>query len=153
MWNPEGPDPESLWEVMGRQKDIQYASRAKSHIARQKQIHHLRHIIREIAKHVPAKNRDSAEVKELASWGCGTTMHVARLIAPKIDGEDHTKDIDFTPEGIRTRWQAGYADTKACWSARRGTAVDPIDGVVIHEPVETTVHLAEGVDGFAGRTR
>ena len=32
---------------MSRQKDIQYASRAKSHVARQKQIHHLRHIIRE----------------------------------------------------------------------------------------------------------
>ena len=55
MWNPEGPEPASLWEVMGRQKDIQYASRAKSHIARQKQIHHLRHIIRELAKHVPRR--------------------------------------------------------------------------------------------------
>ena len=69
MWNPEGPEPTSLWEVMGRQKDIQYASRAKSHIARQKQIHHLRHIIRELAKHVPEKSRNTAEVKELASWG------------------------------------------------------------------------------------
>ena len=92
--------PTSLWQVMGRQKDIQYASRAKSHIARQKQIHHLRHIIREIAKHVPEKTRNSAAVKELASWGCNTTMHVARLIAPQLEGEDHTKDIDFTPAGI-----------------------------------------------------
>ena len=58
MWNPEGPEPASLWEVMGRQKDIQYASRAKSHIARQKQIHHLRHVIREMHKHVPEKLRD-----------------------------------------------------------------------------------------------
>ena len=52
MWNPEGPDPQTLWEVMGRQKDIQFASRARSHIARQKQIHHLRHIIREISREV-----------------------------------------------------------------------------------------------------
>ena len=155
MWNPEGPDPASLWEVMGRQKDIQYASRAKSHIARQKQIHHLRHIIREIAKHVPEKNRDSAVVKELASWGCNTTMHVARLIAPKIDGEDHTKDIDFTFGGIRTRWQAGYADTKAMLSrAPWNQPGDPIDGVVIHDPVtRPTRPLARGVDGFAGKTK
>ena len=50
VWNPEGTDPETLWQVAERQKDIQYASRARSHIARQKQIHHLRHIIRELAK-------------------------------------------------------------------------------------------------------
>ena len=57
VWNPEGTEPESVWEVMGRTKDIQFASRAKSHIARQKQIHHLRHIIRELAKRVPDKMR------------------------------------------------------------------------------------------------
>jgi predicted acylesterase/phospholipase RssA len=25
MWNPEGAEPETLWEVMGRQKEIQFA--------------------------------------------------------------------------------------------------------------------------------
>jgi len=155
MWNPEGPEPETLWQVMGRQKDIQYASRARSHIARQKQIHHLRHIIRELSKKVPDKVRDSAEVKELASWGCGTTMHVARLVAPKLDDEDHTKDIDFTPAGIRARWKSGYEDTRRMLDAAPWrTAVDPVEGVIIHDdPSRVTTRLARGVDGFAGRTR
>ena len=61
MWQPSGPEPESIWQVMGRQKDIQYASRADSHIERQKQIHHLRHIIRQLAQKVPAGERESAE--------------------------------------------------------------------------------------------
>jgi NTE family protein len=134
MWNPEGPEPETLWQVLGRHKDIQYASRAQSHIARQKQIHHLRHVIREIAKHVPPKTRATAELAELASWGCGTTMHVARLVAPKLDGEDHTKDIDFTPAGIRARWHAGYAATRQMLArAPWNTPVDPIEGVIIHD--------------------
>jgi len=136
MWNPDGPEPESLWQVMGRTKDIQFASRATSHIARQKQIHHLRHIIRELSKELPAKARNSPKGKELASWGCGTTMHVVRLIAPKLEGEDHTKDIDFTPAGIRARWQAGYADARRMVERAPWTApVDPMDGVVIHDPV------------------
>ena len=136
MWNPDGPEPESLWQVMGRQKDIQYASRSKSHIARQQQIHHLRHIIRELAKELPEKLRSSPKAKELASWGCGTTMHVARLVAPKLDGEDHTKDIDFTPAGIRERWREGYADTKRMIARSPWHApVDPMDGVVIHDPL------------------
>ena len=154
MWNPEGPDPETLWEVMGRQKDIQFASRARSHIARQKQIHHLRHIIREISKQMPEKLRNTPEVKELASWGCGTTMHVARLVAPKIDGEDHTKDIDFTPTGIRARWQAGYVDTKRMLAAAPWRApADSVEGVIIHDdPSRVKTKLARGVDGFAGKT-
>ena len=155
MWNPEGDEPQSLWEVLGRQKDIQYASRSGSHIARQKQIHHLRHIIRELLAHVPEAERQTAAVRGLAGWGCGTTMHVARLVAPAVDGEDHTKDIDFTPEGIRARRRAGYEDAqrfleRAPWEA----PVDPMEGVIVHEAgARTAAPIAPGVDGFEGRTR
>ena len=38
-------------------------------------------------------------------------MHVVRLLAPTIQNEDHTRDIDFSPSGIRERREAGYADT------------------------------------------
>ena len=134
VWQAQGEEPESIWQVMGRQKDIQFASRADSHIARQQQIHHLRHVIRELARRLPAGERESAEVRELAAWGCSTTMHVLRLLAPSLDGEDQLKDIDFTPAGIRARWQAGYADTlrmieRQPWTA----AADPMEGVVVHE--------------------
>ena len=155
MWNPEGPEPETLWQVLGRQKDIQYASRARSHIARQKQIHHLRHVIRELARRLPDDVRRAPDVRELSSWGCGTTMHVVRMVAPKLDGEDHTKDIDFTPGGIRARWQAGYADTKrmlrrAPW--RR--PVDATEGVIVHDAArDSAPKLAQGIDGYSGRTR
>jgi NTE family protein len=119
---------------MARQKDIQYASRADSHIERQKQIHHLRHVIRELSRHLPARQRESAAMKALASWGCHTTMHVIPLLASSLDGEDHTKDIDFSRAGVRARWQAGLAETlrvieRAPWSA----PVDPIEGVIVHQ--------------------
>jgi len=134
VWHQAGPEPESIWQVMGRQKDIQYASRADNHIARQKQIHKLRHVIRELQKQIPAARQNDPAVKELASWGCGTTMHVAHLLAPRLEGEDHTKDIDFTAAGIRARREAGHADTlrmleRAPW--RHGTT-DPIEGVIEH---------------------
>ena len=134
MWQPSGPEPESIWQVMGRQKDIQYASRADSHIARQKQIHHLRHVIRELARELPPDRRDLPAMRELASWGCATTMHIVRLLAPRVDGEDHTKDIDFTSAGVRARWQAGYADAlRMIDCAPWEVAADPMDGVVVHE--------------------
>jgi NTE family protein len=65
--------------------------------------------------------------------GCLTRMHVVRLLAPALDGEDHTKDIDFTPAGVKARRAAGYVDTcrmveRAPWRA----PTDPIEGVVEH---------------------
>lgn len=126
VWQPTGHEPESIWQVMAREKDIRYATRDDSHIGRQKQIHRLRHVIRELAKQLPAT--------ELAGWGCGTTMHVVRLLAPALEGEDYLKDLDFSAAGIRFRCEAGLADTRrmierAPWDA----PVDPIEGVIVHE--------------------
>ena len=133
LWNPAGPEPESLWEVSGRQKDIQFASRALSHVVKQQQIHKLRHIIRELVKHLPEKIAAQPDVRELASWGCGTTMHVLTLMAPRLEHEDQTKDIDFTGPGIHARWRAGYESARrAIVAAPWNCEVDARDGVLIH---------------------
>jgi NTE family protein len=60
-------------------------------------------------------------------------MHIAHLVAPRLDGEDSTKDIDFTLAGIQARREAGYADTmrmieRAPWRH----PADPIEGVIEH---------------------
>lgn len=134
VWQSIGAEPESIWQVMSRLKEIQYASRADSHIDRQKQIHRLRHVIRELARRLPREELERPEVRELASWGCGTVMHVVRLLAPRLEGEDHMKDIDFTPAGISARWQAGYADLRRMIERRPWEAgIDPIEGVVVHQ--------------------
>ena len=133
VWHPSGPEPTSIWPLMGRHKDMQYASRADSHIARQKQIHRLRHVIRELTDALPAARRKKAAVEALSGWGCGTTMHAVRLSAPRLAGADHTKDIDFTPAGRRTRGAAAYADTlKMIERSPWQHAADPIEGVIEH---------------------
>lgn len=134
VWSPNGPEPDTIARVMSRQKDLQYSSRAVSHIARQKQIHRLRHIIAELAAHVPEPIRQQAETKALAAYGCLTRMHVVRLLAPPLAGEDHSKDIDFSADGVRNRWDAGYLDTvrvlaKAPWKR----PFDPMEGFILHE--------------------
>jgi NTE family protein len=134
IWNPQGAEPATIQAVMNRQKDIQYSSRAVSHIARQKQLHRLRHVIAELAGRLPERELDDPEVRRLLGYGCLTRMHVVRLLAPSLDGEDHTKDIDFSPAGIRQRREAGYADTSrvlemAPWSGE----FDPIEGFILHE--------------------
>lgn len=134
LWNPHGNEPETIWEVMNRQKDVQYSSRAASHIKRQRQLHKMRHIIAEMTALIPEKDLASLKRRGLTGYGCTTQMHVIRLLAPALDYEDHAKDVDFSADGIRQRWEAGYRHTcetleKAPWRAE----VDASEGFVLHE--------------------
>ncbi len=140
MWNPMGPEPETMWEVLHRQKDIQYSSRVASHIRRQADIHRLRRVIRELSEFVPEEARSRNDVRALAAYGCSTHMHVVRLLAPGLDHEDHTKDVDFSASGIRRRWDAGYEKTmraieRAPWTQES----DTMEGVSLHELDDTVV--------------
>ena len=139
MWNPTGPEPECLADVLHRQKDIQYSSRVANHIVRQSQIHRLRHVIKQLVMKIPEAARNSAAVRELAGYGCLTRMHVVRLLAPRIANEDHGKDVDFSPSGIEARWAAGLAETRraieqAPWRREFG----PLEGVILHDPDDAT---------------
>lgn len=139
LWNPDGEEPETMWEVLHRHKDIQYSSRVANHIVRQKQTHRLRHVIKQLAARLPEDVRNDREVRELESWGCTTQMHIVRLLAPMLSNDDHTKDVDFSLSGIRERWTAGYDGTmraieRAPWQGE----FDPLEGVILHEPPYAT---------------
>jgi len=134
LWQQNDNDPDSIDRVMSRLKDIQYSSRHSGQIARQQQIHHLRHVVRELGKLLPEAEKARPEVQELISWGCGTVMHILSLRAPRLDGEEGSKDIDFAPDRVRARWDAGrrLAQSRieeAPWKA----AFDPVLGVVLYE--------------------
>ncbi|MBV8972082.1 MAG: patatin-like phospholipase family protein [Sphingomonadaceae bacterium] len=134
IWHPHGSEPDSMTRVLARQKDLQYSSRSMAQVVRQRQIHRLRHVIAELAAKLPPEVAQSDEARQLAAYGCLTRMHVVRLVAPPVPGEDYSKDIDFSRDGIATRWQAGYADTMdvlrtAPWREPH----DPLEGFILHE--------------------
>lgn len=134
LWRAAGDAPRNMWQVIGRQKDIQFASRVNSHVQRQAQIHQLRHIVRELARELPPAALARPKLREMASYGCGTVMHLIRLVAPRLPGEDHTRDMDFSTSSIRTRWQAGLegarrAIAQQAWLSPTG----PVDGLIIHD--------------------
>lgn len=138
MWNPIGPEPQTMWDVAHRTKDIQYSSRVATHITRQAQLHRLRHVIKALSELLPDSVRESAEVRALSAYGCLTRMHVVRLLAPSLKYEDQTKDIDFSPSGIRDRWEAGYERMmrtieEAPWTGK----FEDIEGVLFHEIMDT----------------
>jgi NTE family protein len=144
LWNPIGAEPTTMAEVLNRHKDVQYSSRIASQIARQQQAHRLRHVINQLAARLSESERRDPAVRELISYGCPTRMHVVRLLAPQLDRETHTKDIDFSPSGIMRRWDAGYAHTRSVLERKPWVGeFDPLAGVVLHEHMDDMPMAAE----------
>src|SRR5262249_40709446 len=142
--NPTGPVPRSIWEVLHRQKDIQYSSRIASHITRQQQTHRLRHVVSQLVRYLPDDVRKIEPVQDLAAYGCVTQMHVVRLLAPGHESENHTKHIDFTPPGTRMRREHGFEATlRALRQAPWVGDFDPIEGVILHESMPDLAIAAE----------
>ncbi|MBR0875007.1 patatin-like phospholipase family protein [Bradyrhizobium tropiciagri] len=134
LWNPLGGEPATMAEVLNRYKDVQYSSRIASQITRHQQTHRLRHVINELAARLPEADLGLPEVRELMSYGCQTRMHVVQLLAPQLTREDHTKDVDFSAAGIRQRWDAGYAHTRAVLARKPWVGeFDALSGVILHE--------------------
>ncbi len=130
LWEPHGDEPQSIWDVQGRLKDIQFASRAESHIERQRQLHRLRHIIRDLAREAP----DNADLREVGTWGCNTVMQIVNLMAPHLPGEDQTKDIDFTPRGVNLRVDAGVRLGRQVLAEKPWEMPhDPLEGICVHK--------------------
>lgn len=144
LWNPSGEEPMTMRDVLNRHKDVQYSSRIASQITRQQQAHRLRHVINQLVARLPEEERKLEVVRELAGYGCSTRMHVVRLLAPQLECETHTKDIDFSPAGIMQRWDAGYAHTKSVLERKPWVGeFDPLSGVVLHEHLEGGLQAAE----------
>ncbi|MGY4593810.1 hypothetical protein ACVWXL_001556 [Bradyrhizobium sp. GM22.5] len=123
---------------------MQYSSRIASQITRQQQTHRLRHVISQLAARLPESERSNPAVRELIDYGCPTRMHVVRLLAPQLDRESHTKDIDFSPSGIMRRWDAGYSHTKSVLERRPWVGeFDPLASVVLHEHMDEMPMAAE----------
>ena len=83
LWNPRGTEPETIWEILNRHKDIQYSSRIASHIMRQPQTHRLRHVITQLLEYCPSRRSRIRWSRSLPAIGCKTRMHVVRLLAPR----------------------------------------------------------------------
>jgi NTE family protein len=134
LWNGEGPEPHTLDQVQTRQKDVTYASRSQRHIENYLRMHNLRRIVRAMHEKLPPELHDEAELRDFASVGCDTTMHIVRLAYAGRDWNMASKDINFSKGSTEWRWNQGYRDAmraieRDAWSI----AVPAHSGVIVHE--------------------
>jgi NTE family protein len=133
LWQNADVAPHSLRGVLRRSKEIQFASRAEALIDMERELHRLRHAVnlltRALAEHTP-----ESPLLDLFCLGCGSVFHVIQLEAPRLAGEDQSKDIEFDADRVAARWAAGRADTRrALRDEPWRVVVPPTQGIVVHD--------------------
>ena len=134
LWDPSEKVPASIADTITRQKDIQYASRSAEHLEDHEKMQNLRRAVHLLSARIPAKDRQSAVVKQLMTLGCRSTINIVRLIMKALPTDDQNKDIDFASSTLEMRWQAGMKDMSRAFAHKAWLkAPAPHVGMVVHE--------------------
>jgi NTE family protein len=110
LWASRQESADTISAAMGRQKDIQYASRVREHLRQHREMQNMRRAIHELAEELPAAAKRSARVKSLIDRGCPSSINLCRLVMKPLPEDDQYKDIDFRPLTVDARWAAGMRD-------------------------------------------
>ena len=134
LWDPSEALPQSMAEVMERQKSIQFAGRAREQLKIRAREEKLQQAIRALAALVPADQLQDPAVAKLAAKGCDRTIQIVRLIMRQLQSDDQFKDVDFTAATVNARWAAGKADAARALEHKSWLKpVPPHSGIIIHE--------------------
>ncbi|MBN3805881.1 patatin-like phospholipase family protein [Paraburkholderia sp. Ac-20336] len=112
LWSAIGPVPDSLSDVQGRMKDIQYSSRTRLVTDMVQRSQRFRHVLREVLDRVPVEQRDDPWCKLAEDLSCSKRYNVIHLIYRHKEYEGHYKDFQFGLSTMREHWQSGLEDIR-----------------------------------------
>ena len=110
LWNARGEMPKDVIEVENRVKDIRYSSRTRAATDQYKNAQKLRLAVAEVLNHIPAKLRNTEEVKMLAAEADEKICNIVQLIYHTRTYEGISKDYEFSRHTMEEHWNAGYHD-------------------------------------------
>ena len=134
LFSARGALPTTLAGVLARQKDIMYSSRTRFNTDRAAREQRDRKALQRLIAELPAKARQSAEVKRLAGSCAGGHIDIVHLIYRQSPFEQESKDYEFSRATVHQHWQAGQRDVQHTvahpdWL----TATRPDEGITVYD--------------------
>ncbi len=108
LWNAKGALPQTMSEVLWREKEIQYASRSCEHIEAIVAKTNLDHVIEKSLEVV-----SSEQVPDVTSLHVGRKIDIVHITFDPLKGHIPLSDAEFSRRSIRLRREAGYDDMTA----------------------------------------
>jgi len=119
LWSARGPVPDSIVDVMGRVKDIQYSSRTRLVTDTLQRSQRFRNVLREVLDKVPVDIRNSDPwCKTAEELACSKRFNVIHLIYRHKEYEGNYKDFQFGLSTMREHWESGLSDIRGTLTHR-----------------------------------
>ncbi|MDR5787072.1 MULTISPECIES: patatin-like phospholipase family protein [unclassified Caballeronia] len=113
LWSARGPVPDSIVDVMGRVKDVQYSSRTRLVTDQMQRAQRYRNVLQHVLDLVPEDVRESDEWCRLAAeLACSKRYNIIHLIYRQKEYEGHFKDYQFGFSTMREHWESGLSDMR-----------------------------------------
>jgi NTE family protein len=112
LWSARGGFPRNMLEVMTREKEVRYSSRARAGTDQFKHIQRLRRAVADLLEQLPDSLRSNAEAKLLGTVADRKVYSIIHLIYRAKSYEGHCKDYEFSRLSMEEHWRAGYHDAR-----------------------------------------
>jgi NTE family protein len=112
LWSARGNAPQTIMEVMERQKDIQYSSRTRFGTDAIARLQKLRNALGLLLKEVPAAHLPATLLADLQPWLCDRVFNIIHLIYQAKHDEEQYKDYAFDAATMREHWAGGLVDMR-----------------------------------------
>ena len=140
LFSARGALPRDMYEVMARQKDIQYSSRTRLVTDYYRRLYEQNRHLQRLLNRMPEAElsaEDRALKQKLAFL---PNIVILQLIYQQVAYEGYAKDYEFSGTSMREHWNAGLRDTRET-IARKEFMRMPREGsgIVVHD-----VHRPKG---------
>ena len=134
LFSARGAVPRDMYDVMARQKDIQYSSRTRLITDMYKERHGLKIRIRDLLARIPEADLSDEERKQKAALQNLPGIAILQLIYQQAAYEGQAKDYEFSGQSMREHWDTGYQDTKRTLNHKNWLVMpDAGKGMVMHD--------------------
>jgi len=134
LFSARGPVPRDMYDVLSRQKDIQYSSRTRLTTDRYMEQFKLLRRINSLLQRLPDAELTDEEIALKRQHAVLPRVTLLELIYQQAAYEGDAKDYEFSSSSMREHWDSGYRDTKRTLRHREWLQLPDADtGIVMHD--------------------
>ena len=134
LFSARGALPRDMYDVMSRQKDIQYSSRTR--LVTDYFMHRNKRnmLLKRVLDKLPDDALDAEERAVKRELANPPQITILQLIYQQTAYESQAKDYEFSAASMREHWDAGYRDTERTLRHQEWLSIPTDDsGIVVHD--------------------
>ncbi len=134
LFSAKGPVPRDMYDVLARQKDIQYSSRTRLTTDLYKEMHRMKMRMRDLLSRIPEDDLTESDRKQKEELSHLPEIAILQLIYQQAAYEGQAKDYEFSGTSMREHWESGYRDTKRTLTHKDWLVMPEAGkGIVMHD--------------------